>query len=55
MNDDATNLYIGEELFVSVTPESFHELIKRFMGEEAAAYYDWLLESRFRPNWGTLT
>lgn len=49
MNDETTNLYIGEEFFVGVTPESFVELIRRFMGDEAADYYDWLLENRFRP------
>lgn len=42
MSDETTNLYIGDELFVGVTPDSFAELIQRFMGDEAADYYDWL-------------
>ena len=39
MNEETTNLYVGKEFFAGVTPESFAELIKRFMGDEAAAYY----------------
>lgn len=48
MIDCTTSLYIGEEFFAGVTPDSFADLIKRFMGDEAAAYYHDLISPNDR-------
>lgn len=40
---ETTHLYVNGELFVHVTPDTFSDLVSRYMGSEAKAYFDDLI------------
>lgn len=40
---ETTHLYVNGELFVHVTPETFSDMISRYMGNDAKDYFDELI------------